>query len=365
MSFKGYLVDDTVEDAVYARLLSSKVGEGLALEYLQVSEAVALTNHIFNSNIDIVLLDFRLDENPGMISPEHAYKGSGLAQLLRDKAMASPEKDIPIVLISAEDKFRSFFRPDRTAHDLFDVAYGKDQASADRSKIQRQLISLCEGYRLLKSYWDADRMSIFSENSDDLVFFDNQDITSNIRDAAAPHIAARAVMKNLIERNGVLLTTSEALARLGIDKSGHAELEELLNNNNIGYNGIFSSGWPRWFAHRFDSFSEEILKKRPSNLTGNEKCKILNEKTGLNFKPAKSTWNQSSDEKFIFSCASCSEPTEIRHSLSAYDPTCPRHAQRRRICWDCVQTDKYIERCLKIDEIDLGLVEEIKHKERK
>lgn len=365
MSFKGYFVDDTVEDAVYARLLSSNVGEGLTLEYLNVSEATALTNKIFSSDADIVLLDYRLDENPGMISPEQAYKGSGLAQLLRDKAMASPEKDFPIVLISAEDKFRNFFRPDRTAHDLFDVAYGKDRASSERNLIQAQLVSLCEGYRLLKSCWGGDRMSVFSDQAEDLAFFDHQDITLNLNDAAAPHIAARVIMKNIIERNGVLLNTSEALARLGIDESGHAELEKLLKRNDVAYRGIFSTGWPRWLAHRFDAFAESILQKRPSNLTGTEKCSILNEKTGLNFKPAKSTWNGSSDEKFIFSCASCDKPTEIRHSFSAYDPTCPRHAQRRRICWDCIQTDKYTERCLKVDEIDVGMYGEVKRKERK
>ena len=364
MSFKGFLVDDTLEDAVYARLLSSKIREGLALEYLQVTDATTITNHIFNSAVDIVLLDFRLDENPGMIAPEHAYKGSGLAQLLRDKAMTSPEQDFPVVLISAEDKFKNFFRPDRTAHDLFDVAYGKDQATASREIIQNQLISLCEGYRLLKACWQNDRMSVFSDDPDDLQFFDHQDITLVLREAGAPHIAVRAIMKNLIERNGVLITTAEALARLGIDESGHEELEDLLTRNNIGYKGIFCAGWPRWLAHRFDKFAENTLKKRPSNLTGAEKCKIINEQIGSTFTPATSTWNQSPDEKFLFSCSSCCKPTEIRHSLAAYDPTCPRHGQRRRICWNCIQTDQYTHKHLTVDEVDQSLIEEIKHKER-
>lgn len=364
MSFKGYLVDDTEEDAVYARLLSSKEGQGLSLEYLKVSEATVLTNILFNSNSDIVLLDFRLDENPAMISPEQAYKGSGLAQLLRDKAMTSPEKDFPIVLLSAEDKFRNFFRPDRTAHDLFDVAYGKDRASSDRKLIQSQLISLCEGYQTLKSCWGSDRMSVFGVEADDLAYFATQDITVTLHEAGAPHIAARLILKNVIERNGILISTSEAMARLGIDESGRTMLEDLLNKNDIAYTGIFSSGWPRWLAHRFDAFTESILQKRASNFTGNIKCQILNEKTGLSFQPAQSTWNRSSDEKFIFSCASCDKPAEIRHSLSAYDPICPRHAQRRRICWDCIQTDKYLERCLNIDEIDLVMFDEVKRKER-
>lgn len=364
MAFKGYFIDDTPEDAVYARILSSSIRNGLQLKYLEVSEATKLTNELFQDTTDIVLLDFRLDENPDMIPAESAYKGSGLAQLLRDKSISDPLKDFPIVLISAEDNFNNFYRPDRTAHDLFDKAYGKEYATSAQAAIQNHLVSLCEGYKLLKEVWHNDRMIIFTNNDEDRQAFDQQDITLSINDAAAPHIAARAIMKNLIARDGILISTTEALARLGIDSSGKEDLEKLLNQSNIRYQGIFSSGWTRWLSHRFDAWAEEILGRRPGSLTGTQKSEILNKNTGLNFRPAISTWSGSSDEKFIFSCASCEKPTEVRHSLAAYDHTCPRHGQRRRICWDCIQTEKYTKKHLLIDEADQDLVEKIKLQER-
>lgn len=364
MTFKGFFVDDSPEDAVFARLLSSDIREGLDLDYLKVEEAGKLSAYIFETGADIVLLDFRLDENPEMVSPQHAYKGSGLAQLLRDKAVASPANDFPIVLVSAENKFNAFFRPDRTAHDLFDRAYGKEHVHLSESEIQNELISLCEGYKLLKSVWTTNRMDAFALTEDDYSALDHQELTYPIMDASAPHIAARVILKTLIEREGILISLPEATARLGADPSQAADVEKLLQQNNLAYSGVFSNGWPRWFGHRFDSWIEDLLGRRPSNLTGTEKCNIINQKTGLKLAPAKSTWNGSPDEKFIFSCASCHRPTEIRHSLAAFDPLCPRHGQRKRICWDCIQTDKYTHCHLNIDNVDRDLVEDVKHRQR-
>lgn len=364
MTFKGFFVDDSPQDAVFARLLSSEIGQGLELEYLEVEEAAKLSNYIFDAKAHIVLLDFRLDENPDMVAPENAYKGSGLAQLLRDKAVTSPENDFPIVLVSAENKFNAFFRPDRTAHDLFDKAYGKESVSAAGSEIQNELVSLCEAYESLKEAWHSDRMSIFALTKDDEYAFDHQELTSPILEASAPHIAARAILKTLIERNGILISTNEVLARLGLDNSNLQIITPLLLQSGLAYEGIFSRGWPRWHAHRFDIWAEDLLGKRPSTLTGAEKCQILNAKTGLNLIPAKSTWNNSSDEKFIFSCASCLQPSEIKHSLAAFDPLCPRYGQRKRICWNCIQTDKFAHAHLKVDDVDKDLIDGIKQRKR-
>lgn len=364
MTFKGFFVDDSPEDAVFARLLSSGIRQGLDLEYLQVEEAGKLSARIFDAKADIVLLDFRLDENPAMVSPDNAYKGSGLAQLLRDKAITAPDNDFPIVLVSAENKFNAFFRPDRTAHDLFDRAYGKEYVHTSEVQIQNELVSLCEGYKALKESWKSDRMSVFALTEDDQHAFDHQEITYPIIDATSPHIAARVILKTLIEREGVLISTREAAARLGADESQIGEIEKLLEKNGLAYQGIFSSGWPRWLAYKFDNWIEDLLGKRPSTLTGNERCQIINEKTGLELVPAKSTWNGSSDEKFIFSCASCHRPTEIKHSLAAFDPLCPRHGQRKRICWDCIQTDKFSHNHLNIDDIDRDMIEDVKHRQR-
>jgi hypothetical protein len=54
----------------------------------------------------------------------------------------------------------------------------------------------------------------------------------------------------------------------------------------------------------------------------------------------------------------------MRHSLAAFDPRAPRFATRPRICWDCIQTDKFREAKLQVDEVDQELVDDIKSRPR-
>jgi hypothetical protein len=364
MAFRGFFIDDTVEEGIYATMLSTGGVNGLSIEYKQVSEAASLAGEIFASNPDIVALDFRLDENPGMIDPKNAYQGSGLAQLLRDKATAEPHRDFPIVLISAEEKFEQYYRPDSTAHDLFDRTYGKVAATENKVSVRAELISLCDGYRMLKSVWaeGADRLSIFGLTGEERALVETQDLRSAIGSAAAPHIAARVILKDIIDRTGILLPDREIAARLGLESLG--ALETILEDSGLRYSGVFHQGWRRWWTHRFDDWAEALFGKRPANMLGSERAAIIEAKFGLGLNGAVSTWNATPDERFAFACASCFRPGEVRHSVSVFDPNAPRFTQRRRICWDCIQTEKYKQYRLVVDDVDAKIAADVLKKDR-
>jgi hypothetical protein len=364
MAFKGFFIDDTVEEGIYATMLSTSGPEGLSIEYREVSEAASLADEIFVANPDIVALDFRLDGNPEMIEPKKAYQGSGLAQLLRDKATVEPQRDFPIVLISAEDKFEQYYRPDTTAHDLFDRTYGKVAAAENKVNVRAELLSLCAGYRTLKSVWvdGADRFSIFGLDGDERALVETQELRNALGNAAAPHIAARVILKDVIDRTGILLSDREVAARLGLESIG--ALDKVLEENGLRYMGVFHQGWRRWFTHRFDLWAEGIFGKRPANMLGLERAAVVEAKFGLGLKGAVSTWNSSPNERFAFACAACLRPGEVRHSVSVFDPNAPRFTQRRRICWDCIQTERYIELRFIIDDVDANIVSDVLKKDR-
>jgi len=361
MSYNGFFVDDL--DEIYATLLSS-VGDGLAIKYRPLDEAASLAGELFNSHPDIVAVDFRLDENPEMIDPNKAYNGSGLAQLLRDKAAASPEYDFPIVLISAEDKLERFYRPDGTAHDLFDRIYKKDEVAESPKPVRAQLISLCKGYEDIKAVWRGglERLSVFGLYGEELTAIANQELRAALISAGAPHIAASIILKGVIDRPGLLLSDNELSARLGI--ADLRPIESVLVDRQIQYQGVFSGGWRRWWAHRFDDWARTVFGARPTTMTGSARANVLNENFGANVKAAVSTWNKSSDERFAFSCAVCERPGEIRHSVAAFDPYAPKHSHRKRICWDCVQTGRYVQAKIEVDDVDANLVEDVMTKSR-
>lgn len=364
MAFKGFFIDDTEEERIYASLLSTRGEGGLKIEYRPVSEAATLAGELFESRPDIVALDFRLDENPSMINPKHAYNGSGLAQLLRDKATLNPEYDFPIVLISSEEKYERFYKPDGTAHDLFDRTYGKVATSENAERVKSELISLCEGYQSIKVVWGdkCDRFSIFELDDTERDVLVSQELRTAISSAGAPHIAARFILRGIIDRPGILLSDREMAARLGVADIGG--LDTILIEKNIQYKGVFNKGWRRWWAHRFETLATEWFGQRPTNMLGSERFAVLKQKFKFDLTPARSTWNGSLDERFAFSCLSCDRPGEIRHSVAAFDPTAPRFSHRRRICWDCIQTGKYKEMKLDVEDIDLNIVADVLIKAR-
>ncbi|KYP10903.1 MAG: hypothetical protein A0129_10410 [Limnobacter sp. CACIAM 66H1] len=364
MNYKGIFVDDVEE--IYAALLSVSGSEKdtLSIQYRPLAEAATLAGELFNERPDIVLLDFRLDENPKMIDPQKSYNGSGLAQLLRDKSSVAPEYDFPIVLISGEDKLESFYRPDGTAHDLFDRIYQKGQVGENPDPVKNELISLCEGYRQIKEFWadKSKRLSMLNIEAEEIELIVNQELRVALSSAGAPHIAARTILKCLIDRSGILLSDNEVAARLGTESL--APLEPELLHRKIRYDGVFNLGWRRWWAHRLDDWSKEVFNTRPTNITGSERVKLLNAKFGLNLSPAVSTWNNSSDEKFAFSCAVCERISEIRHSVSAFDPHAPKYSHRKRICWDCIQTERHLQKKIDVDDVDANLAREVLTKQR-
>ena len=365
MRYKGFYVDDSLTDQIFARRLSTRDNEGLTLSFKPVKEAADLADEIFEAHPDLVALDFRLDENLAETNLRHAYKGSGLAQLLRDRAAVEPQWDFPIVLVSNEQKYHKYYRPDGTAHDLFDRAYFKENVSEDSTEARRELLSLCEGYEALKAIWSSgDRLSVFGLTDKERHVVNVQELRLALEDAAAPHIAARIILRDIIDRTGILLSDGEVAARLGISPNQISLVTPMLTANDIPYNGVFGAGWRRWWAHRFDDWAEEYFKRRPTSLTAAERARIISEKEGLEVEAAKSPWNDSSDEKVAFSCACCGRPTEIRHSLTAFDPRVPRFGQRKRICWDCIQADRMGNgpAALKIDEIDANFVDEVRER---
>jgi hypothetical protein len=362
MAFKGFFVDDL--DDIYATLLSRDGKDGLQITHLKLDEAATLAGKIFDGRPDLVALDFRLDENPEAIDPQKSYNGSGLAQLLRDKTSVSPEYDFPIVLISGEDKLERFYRPDGTAHDLFDRIYKKDEVAHTQDLAKDQLVSLCKGYTALKAVWDGgeERLSVLGLHGTELAIVFNQELRAAILNAGAPHIVARTLLKGVIDRPGILLSDNELAARLGV-----ATIEPLIGKlfeQHINYLGIFHEGWRRWWAHRFDEWAMKVLKARPTTLTGTMRAQRLHDELQITVEPAKSTWNRSSDERFAFSCCVCDRAGEIRHSVAAFDPQTPKYSVRKRICWDCIQTGRNVGKKIEVDEVDENLANEVMDKPR-
>ena len=270
-NFKGYFVDDNSEDlTIFSELLSEidYSESSLKVEGIRLIGESKLANNIVDSQPNILFLDFRLDDNlqANNMNNDQGYKGGSLAQNIREKITSGNNsiKDFPIVLVSAENNIEHLYKPDRTAHDLFDSCYEKEYLNdrKNHNKLAKKIIGLIKGYQTLNNMnaESLDFKQLFGNNLDDETksILDQQAIRSPLKSTNIPHIRAKFILKNILRREGILLSRYEIAARLGAmpDSLDTVVFDRL---EGFKYSGVFSEGWERWWANSFDEFLATLV----------------------------------------------------------------------------------------------------------
>jgi hypothetical protein len=362
--YKGIFVDDDVRDFKYAESMSHHEAPGLTVKGLLPDKTlVELSDQIRGDSPDLLALDFRLDEQ---LCDDHSnrYKAAPLAQHLRDHATESPRDDFPIILVSHEDKVRDFYNPDLTAHDLFDVAYEKENLGNSTTK--KEIFSLVIGYKRIIELLGNKNLLLnclrLDTEFEDAV---NSQLVDDVSSLRAPHQISRYVLKNIINRAGPLIDQYELLARLGIDPSSDdiEKVKEILRQQEINYSGIFAEGWERWWTFKLEDFGRSLCGQSFGELNADERCACLSEHFGLKIRPVRSRWTNKSDVYFAFACASCKLPTEFDFSVEAHDPLLFDFMDKKRICWKCIQLGEHVENKIKVASADLFISKKIENGE--
>jgi hypothetical protein len=360
--FQGLFVDDREDESVYARHLSVLGENGLNFVFLKAElEIVQLANTILARKPDIVAMDYRLDDQQNL---PNRYKANPLAQHLRDHAVDSWEDDFPIILVSHEQKIKEKYHPDRTAHDLFDHIYIKEELVRTSQSVARELLGLVEGYRLLKGCWSSGNRvrELLGANDQQVVDVHIQEIRHWEEELQAPHLLARRILRYLIRRSGILVDQNGLLALMGV-KPDSADVDKLIQyfERECKYTGAFSKGWDRWWASSIRRVARDLCGEEIGNLTAQQRIDCLNGKLSLRLIPAASKWTNGTDTFPIMVCASCNYPTDRAHSVAVHE-TVPSFVQRRRVCWKCVSTGDYEhhEPRLDLDEKEDYIVAKLK-----
>lgn len=361
MIYEGIFVEDNDTEAVFAEQMSTK-GE-LRLAHERPRPVSKHSKELFSRHPAILVIDFRLDQDLGDLEVDEAYKGSAMAQQIRDLSIGEPQHDFPIVLVSSEEKIREQFVPDRTSHDLFDMVCSKEDVTNKRAAIRTQLISLCSGYEFLRGKAGSFNLFELANLSEDEDYaLDYQDLRHAMSRAGAPHLVSALFLNHLLGRPGLLSDIGDACARLGVSKDDEESISKLLQEHGLAYSGLFHEGWPRFWTHRLDDFSRGIFGGKASGIPSGERAAKLSAEFGMDLAPAISTWTGKDDELIAFACACCGKGTELRHSVGVFEMGVASYSNRRRVCWRCIHDDSYIDHVppFVIDESDSGIVGEVK-----
>jgi hypothetical protein len=349
MTMNGIYIDDDASAKQWAARLES---EDLKVTLLEPAELISLADEVMAKKPAVVILDYRLDEHKGTSGRAVTYRAAPVAQHMRDKTGSTEQPDFPIVLISSEDKIRKLYRPEKTAHDLFDWKFIKQNVS-DSERPAKILRGLANGYaQLREACGNFNQLSLFGlEGEGDAYLIDFQELTEALADAEYPHIAARYLLNFVIRRQGLLIDRDTLYARLGTAPPADGALERL--NEWMGparYTGVFSECCERWWGALVEARISELLEGPVAQFTAASRARRLSEVFHCEFHSAKDRWTGSIDFSPVFACASCHCPTPLKHSLACLSTRLPAFVQRPRVCFMCIQTDQLQEHPLTLEE---------------
>ncbi len=222
------------------------------------------------------------------------YSAESLAEHIRVSITLNNKKDIPIILCSANknNSLSSLRKREHTSNDLFDLTFIKndlfyknvDQASA-------QLYDLADVYNFLQEK-KLKNFEILGLNIEDVenVDFRFIDLIDELYNNKSTHDFVQFILREFIEKEGILINEDVLAARLGIDKINSGESWFSLKKKiaeNVSYTGILSRGWENFWAYKLDKWwLENIDTEMLRFLPAAKRIALLNEKFGLDLKVA-------------------------------------------------------------------------------
>lgn len=259
---------------------------------------------------DGLILDLNLEEMPNEEQIYSMYKGSSLAQEIRNLSKASEIKEIPIILLSATTNLEKYF--DKTNEDLFDLIISREKLSEVFITTRQKMVSLCEGYKLIeKCKPDFNFSDLFSHEMslEDIRFVG--EIKSVFEYPI--HTVSNFIIKNLLERSGILISEEILATRLGIDIKNSGDWKMILAKlKDCQYEGVYSKGWIRWWMNSIDIWWDINIGVERSlrSIKANDKVEILKNKYQTSKLVSLNKTDKSKSENFWTNCVGSGVPID-------------------------------------------------------
>ncbi len=275
MSNQKFIYIDDENDATTEAFREGLQDTGIIdVEYKQAEEFKdqLITFEKELNNYDGLILDLRLDGNPGL---DLKHTAVSLAQELRSKTSAGEKYlDIPIVLCSTDQKIKALYEKDETSHDLFDHIILKE-AKPHWAMHAVKLGSIANGYKIIRgSKLDLNKLFVRDISKLDQRIFGK---FLDSEETYAPHDLAQLIIKEMISQPGPLIDEDLLAARLGIDRENSEDWQTLIEGHFsvAKYIGVFSDGWRRWWSDFVTDKFKELTGKRLSALKAIDRVNAL------------------------------------------------------------------------------------------
>jgi len=323
------LIDDVREDGErYARLLAR--GGQLDVHYFLPSPELDL-DALIQPSPDLFLVDYELirQQDGGV----HAsYLGGTLATAIRERL-----PDRPIVLLTRRglivwDRDRRIVEASQT----FDDVVYKEDIDREPTSIRKLLVSVAEGFRILREQDRKDWRSLLS------VLGATDDEGRLLSEAAPPSSdwqvfeAARWIRNVVLAYPGILYDPLHAATALGVERNAFLGRRVQRLVKDAKYSGVFSQPGSRWWRTRLFATAEKIVReeglRRPINRAFAEAFqKRYREELPL----ARCTYSGETPADWV--CYILNEPVKIEYSLVYYPDTRPAVMDDARVSFKAIR----------------------------
>lgn len=309
MAIHYFYIDDDPESQ--KKVEGFKNGE-LSIDAMQHKDSWELQLEFLKDNenkYDGVILDLKLDDLPNNNNIRAKFRGTSLAQEIRTRQKEGLLKSFPIILFSANDKTQQAL--EKSGIDLFDILIDKSKLDDIAFPIYTaQLIDLSKGYKTLCDSSITTAKIFQTEDS----FIDTRFLSEFNELRKSPiHIQSRFLIVEFLTKQGLLIDEDVLAARLGINKSISTDWNSLLKIiSKIKYNGVFSSGWPRWWMYLIELWWNEFIKSDSFLRTtpAREKVEKIKQATGLRNLIVAEKIDKSNSDEFWTICKGYNHPLD-------------------------------------------------------
>ena len=264
-----------------------------------------------------LIVDLNLEETPNEHQKHAKYKGSSLAQEIRNISKAGEIAEIPIILLSATVNLNKYF--DKTNEDLFDLIVKRDELKDVFIPIRNKLIALAGGYKKInevKGKIDFSNLLLRDVKLEDLRMIAQLQLLSSF----PTHTLSKFIVKHLLDQSGPLITQKLMATRLGIDIEKSDDWIKLISNFDFKYKGVFHEGWDRWWMSGLEKWWKQNMG--PVSLRNTDaasRVSVISEKTGFrSLQPIQKT-DKSRSNSFWTLCAGSQVAIDIVDGLLVAD----------------------------------------------
>ncbi len=249
--------------------------------------AWSVTNDLVDKYIDDIdglIIDWKLNEFIDSVD----FNTEAFVQELRLRISGREKsiKPIPIVLCSANPDFAVKYLQDSSKHSLFDLVLDKQKLT--ERLVSVQLAALAEGYEIIRGQPNIlELLSITDSTILDSRFFDI--LGEKLKNSPISE-TVQFLIKDFIGCPSILINESLLAVRLGIDKDFSAGWNDVMHyfiEQKTSYEGVFSSGWRRFWMPLLNSKWKELTGRPFRGMSADEKVEFLLSKGFENIIPIK------------------------------------------------------------------------------